>query len=353
MAAVLVGVGLFLELTTARVTVVAVQQAADSSPAAPDDDAADIAPGLAAAPGASASYQAPIALASPARTSQPVAALQVTATPTLLPPEPSPTSAIAASPVPVAAASPSPVVARARTTPGPRGAPRASADLPIVMYHHIGPLPPNPDVFRRDLTVSPELFEKTLDYIAENDIQTVTMADLFEHFAGGTPLPKKAIILTFDDGYDDNYIYAFQALKARGMVGTFFISTDFTEHPEYMTWDQVAEMSAAGMEIAAHSTNHADFTTLSAKELRRQLVEPKTELEKCTGIPVRFMAYPAGKYNATVMAATRAAGYEAAVTVKHGTHHTPAGAFELPRVRAHGADTLAQITSRFTPAAWR
>jgi peptidoglycan/xylan/chitin deacetylase (PgdA/CDA1 family) len=107
------------------------------------------------------------------------------------------------------------------------------------------------------------------------------------------------------------------------------------------------------MEIGAHSTNHADFTTIGPNELRRQLVEPKRLLEESLGQPVRFLAYPAGKYNATVMAATRAAGYQAAVTVLHGTRHTPAQAFELRRVRAHGADTVGQIAARFTPAAWR
>lgn len=221
------------------------------------------------------------------------------------------------------------------------------------MYHHIGPLPPNPDVFRRDLTVSPAVFEQTLDYIAANEIETVTMADLFEHFEGGAALPKKAINLTFDDGYDDAYEHAFRLLKARGMVGTFYVTTDFLERPGYLTWDQLTEMAEAGMEIAAHSVNHADFTTVSANELRRQLLEPKQLLEHHLGHPIPFLAYPAGKHNAAVMAASRAAGYKAAVTVIHGTRHTPAQAFELRRVRAHGADTVGQITARFTPAAWR
>lgn len=221
------------------------------------------------------------------------------------------------------------------------------------MYHHIGPLPPNPDVFRRDLTVAPATFEKTLDYLADNEIETVTMADLFEHFAGGPALPRKSINLTFDDGYDDVYEFAFQMLKARGMVGTFYVTTDFIERPGYLTWDQISEMAEAGMEIAAHSTNHADFTTISPNELRRQLAEPKQLLEHHLGQPIRFLAYPAGKHNAAVIAASRAAGYQAAVTVIHGTRHTPGQAFELRRVRAHGADTVAQITARITLPSWR
>ena len=221
------------------------------------------------------------------------------------------------------------------------------------MYHHVGLLPPNPDIFRKDLTVSPELFERTLAQLDEREVQTVTMADLMEHLAGGPELPKRSAILTFDDGYDDVYEYAFRALQKHGMVGTFFVTTDFVEQPGYLTWDQIKEMADAGMEIAAHSNNHADFTQIRPAELKRQLVEPKAILEDHLGQPVRFMAYPAGKYNAAVMAATRAAGYEAAVTVLHGTHHTQGLAFELRRVRARGADTAAEIIGRMTPASWR
>ena len=69
------------------------------------------------------------------------------------------------------------------------------------------------------------------------------MADLFEHFAGGPALPKRSVILTFDDGYDDVYEHAFPLLMQRGMVGTFFITTDFVERPGYVTWDQIIEMA--------------------------------------------------------------------------------------------------------------
>ena len=221
------------------------------------------------------------------------------------------------------------------------------------MYHHVGPLPPNPDIYRRDLTVSPDLFERTLVRLAEQEVETVTMGDLFEHFAGGPALPKRGVVLTFDDGYDDAYEHAFRLLKEHGMVGTFFVTTDFVGRPGYLTWDQVVEMADAGMEIAAHSSNHADFTRIGPAELRRQLVEPKAILEQKIGQPVRFMAYPAGKYNPAVMAATRAAGYEAAVTVLHGMRHVPGSAFELRRVRARGADSVPEIVTRMTPPSWR
>jgi peptidoglycan/xylan/chitin deacetylase (PgdA/CDA1 family) len=338
-AAVLAGLGLVLELSDARVVVITqrkttlvASQAAESSGHASVEDGDD-------------------AERDPSADPEGVHADAPTGPEVVVGDEPvpdsSPEAAVEASPSPV------PPVARVKPTPGPRGARRSTADLPIVMYHHVGPLPPNPDIYRRDLTVSPDLFERTLVRLAEQGVETVTMADLFEHFAGGTALPKRAVVLTFDDGYDDNYEHAFRLLRQHDMVGTFFVTTDFVERPGYLTWSQIAEMADAGMEIAAHSSNHADFTKVGPNELRRQLVEPKAILEHHIKQPVRFLAYPAGKYNPAVMAASRAAGYEAAVTVLHGTRHAPGNAFELPRVRARGADSPTEIVTRMTPASWR
>ena len=230
---------------------------------------------------------------------------------------------------------------------------RPSADLPVLMYHHVGNLPPNPDAIRRDLTVSPANFERQLAYMAETKVRTVHLNDLMDHLAGRSELPSRAVVLTFDDGYDDNYQHAFPLLKKHGMVGTFFITTDFIGKPGYMTWAQIEEMALGGMSIQAHSLDHSDLTKVSPAELKRQLAGPKQLLEERLGQPVRFLAYPAGKYNRAVIVATHAAGYEAAVTVQHGTVQSAAGPYELVRVRARGSDSVDQLASRFTPASWR
>lgn len=371
-AATLAGAGLFLELTGARTTVVAQSRpvlvagettsvstqatsevgehpATDEADNPESDPSADPHgdPTEPAAPRLAQTARSPVARSiaadAPDATPSPSAVEEAAS-------EPSP----APSPETVADAAPSPQpLARAMPDFGPSGAPRAAADLPIVMYHHVGLLPPNPDPIRRDLTVSPETFERTLDQLTEKGVGTVTMAELFAHLAGGPELPKRAAVLTFDDAYDDAYDFAFPLLRQRGMVGTFFITTDFVERPGYLTWAQIEEMADAGMEIAAHSLNHPDFRRLGPADLKRQLVAPKSILEDHIGRPVRFVAYPAGMYTPAVMAASRAAGYEAAVTVIHGTHHVPGMAFELRRVRAHGADSVGEIVARMTPSTWR
>jgi peptidoglycan/xylan/chitin deacetylase (PgdA/CDA1 family) len=266
------------------------------------------------------------------------------------PPEPAPAPSPDASPLPPPM--PSPVVI-VRSEFGPSGARRPSAELPIVMFHYIGPLPPNPDVFRKDLTTSSSLFEGVLQYLVGQQATSVSLDDLLAHYAGGPELPKRAVILTFDDGYEDAYTEAFPLLRKYGMVGTFYVITDFVGRPGYLTWDEIAEMDAAGMTIGAHSLTHPDFTVIGPAELRRQLVEPKRALEEHLGHPVTHLAYPSGKYNAATVAASRAAGYATAVTVIHGLIHPATTPFELTRVRAHGADTAAALGARLTPASWR
>ncbi len=231
--------------------------------------------------------------------------------------------------------------------------PRASAELPIIMYHHVGNLPPNADAIRRDLTVSPDLFERELQYLEAHGIATVSLDDLLAHLAGRSTLPGRAVVLTFDDGYDDNYEFAFPILKKYGMVGTFFVATGFVERPGYMTWQQLKEMSEQGMSIQAHSIDHADLTVVNAAMLTRQLAEPKRALEEALGRPVRFVAYPSGKYNRAVIQATAAAGYAAAVTVKHGTRQLAESPFEFFRVRARGSDTVEALAARMTPPSWQ
>lgn len=221
------------------------------------------------------------------------------------------------------------------------------------MYHYTGPLPTNPDALRRDLTVSPQLLEDELAQMRDAGVQTVDLDAVVAYLRGTLTLPDRAAVLTFDDGYVDNYEQAFPLLRRYGMVGTFYIVLDFVGRPGYMSWDQLREMAAGGMSIQAHSASHADLSLASGAALERQLVEPKRRIEEEVGRPVLHLAYPSGRYNQRAMAAAAAAGYSTAVTTNHGTVLSASRLLDLPRVRARGADTAAQLVARMTPIGWR
>lgn len=246
----------------------------------------------------------------------------------------------------------------ARAAPSSRGAPApapapaaalpASARVPILMYHHIADAPPEADAVRRDLSVSPANFGKQMDWLVANKYETISLADLADHLTTGRALPARPVILTFDDGYDDNYTYAYRILKQHGQTGTFFIITDAAGNREYMTWDQIAEMSRNGMAIEPHGRTHADLAVSSPADTVWQVQGSRAALQDKTGQPVRFYCYPSGKYTAQTIATLRAQGFLGAVTITYGATHTAAGLFELTRVRMRGGDTLGDFTSKVT-----
>jgi peptidoglycan/xylan/chitin deacetylase (PgdA/CDA1 family) len=218
--------------------------------------------------------------------------------------------------------------------------------VPILMYHHVAETGPGDDAIRRDLSVSPANFAAQMAYLARNGFVAVSLAELNDHLEHGRPLPAQAVVLTFDDGYQDNYTAAFPALLQNGFTGTFFLITDFVGNGEYMTWAQARVMLAAGMSVESHTLDHPDLATLSAERLARQLAQSKATLEKELGSGVSFLCYPSGKYTSAVMRAAQQAGYRAAVTTVYGDSHQAGHPFELTRVRIRGSDDLEAFAAK-------
>ncbi|OGO41495.1 MAG: hypothetical protein A2Z04_08090 [Chloroflexi bacterium RBG_16_57_9] len=210
--------------------------------------------------------------------------------------------------------------------------------VPILMYHYLGDLPPNPDAIRRDLTVSPVRFEAQLASLRNQGYHTLSLRQLYDHLTTGSPLPPKPIILTFDDGYLDNYENAYPLLLRYGFTATFFIISDFADasQPGYMTWDQLREMHARGMEIEAHSRSHPDLRNRKLAFLKAQIGGSRDAIESQIGTRPRFLAYPAGKYDQAVIDTLRAEGFSGAVTTRQGIRHSAEHLFELMRIRVRG-----------------
>ncbi|MBC7251332.1 MAG: polysaccharide deacetylase family protein [Anaerolineae bacterium] len=260
-----------------------------------------------------------------------------TATPTLTPtatqtPTATPTSTPTPTPTPF---------------PTPDGVVR-QVNVPILMYHHIAVPPPDADIYRRDLSVTPENFAAQLQYLAEQGYQTITLYDLVYHLSLGWPLPPKPIIITFDDGYRDNYTNAFPLLRKYGFVGTFFILTEPIDQKqgEYLTWDQVRRMKAAGMDIEVHGRTHRDLRGRDTGFLIWEIVGPQEIIEARTGHQPRFFCYPSGQYDELVVAMLKSAYFWGAVTIEQGTLHTSENLFELQRIRIKGKDTLEDFVAK-------
>jgi len=220
-----------------------------------------------------------------------------------------------------------------------------TAHIPILMYHYLSTPPANADIYRRDLSVPPELFAAHLDRLQTEGYTTISLYDLVAHLQQGTPLPSKPVILTFDDGYRDNYENAFPLLRERQMTATFFVVMEFInqERPEYLTWAMVHEMYAGGMSIEVHGVDHTTLRKRSRADLEFQALRSYETLQNLLGVRPRFLSYPAGEYDADTIAVFQAAGYWAAVTTVQGATHTSNQLFELRRIRIRNTTTADEL----------
>ena len=277
--------------------------------------------------------QPPTPIATPTATFTPSATPSPTLTPT-----PSPTPTFTPSPTPTHTPTPYPT---------PDGQVRR-VRVPILMYHYISVPPPDADVYRRDLSVTPGDFEQQLRYLVDNGYTTISLKDLVYHLTLGYPLPERPVILTFDDGYQDNFLHAYRLLRRFDSMGTFFVVTGFIDEnrSDYLTWGQVRVMHQGGMEFGSHSYSHPDLRGQSVDYMVWQIVGSQEALAERIGEAVRFFSYPVGSYDRQVIDVLRSAGFWAAVTTQQGTGHTSDGLFELMRIRIRGDDTLDQFAAK-------
>ena len=197
----------------------------------------------------------------------------------------------------------------------PQLPPPATVELPILLYHHVVPAHAQGPLF-----VTPEGFEKQLQYLQDNGYQSVSFDDVADCLEFGVPLPERPVILSFDDGWENQFQYAFPLLQKYGFTGTFYVVTNYLDHQNFMTLDQLKTMMAAGMIIGSHTRNHPALPSLgTGQRLKDEVVNSKIWLEDQLGVPIDTFAYPYGSYTAAVVAAVKAAGYRTARSVDGGT----------------------------------
>ncbi|PKO23602.1 MAG: hypothetical protein CVU38_03180 [Chloroflexi bacterium HGW-Chloroflexi-1] len=218
---------------------------------------------------------------------------------------------------------------------------------PILMYHYVSEPPQDADDIRQDLSVPPERFDDHLRYLSDAGYHVITLDDLLYALTQGRALPDKPIILTFDDGYEDNYLNAFPLLQKYGMVGEFFIMTDVVNAKTagYMTWAQIEEMARVGQRFGSHSRDHPDLWGKSVDYLVWQALGGMEAIQEHLGYHPRWISYPSGSYDAQVIAVYKSANYWGGLTTHQGATHTPGDIFELTRVRVRGSHTAQDLAT--------
>lgn len=177
---------------------------------------------------------------------------------------------------------------------------------PALMYHHVGP--PRPGT-SREWTVSPEQFERQIRWLARRGYVGIRPSDWLRWLREGTGLPKKPILLTFDDAYADDALYALPILRRHRFAAAVFVVTGqvggtntWDEERgggtlQLMTAEQIRYWAGQGIEFGAHSRTHADLTKLSEAECLEEIEGSKNDLTALLGLSVVSFAYPYGNYN--------------------------------------------------------
>lgn len=196
----------------------------------------------------------------------------------------------------------------------------------VLYYHSVDANAGN------EVTITPESLKKQLQYINDNNYTTITMKELYDYLNNNAPIPEKSIIITFDDGYMNNYTEAFPILKELNMKATIFCVGNSLDGSYYLSHEALKEMSDYGIDIESHTVNHVHLDTLSYDEQLSEMKNSKEILENITGREVISIAYPFGDYNADTIKATKQAGYSLGFTTNLGLAYRSSDEFELDRI---------------------
>jgi peptidoglycan/xylan/chitin deacetylase (PgdA/CDA1 family) len=230
--------------------------------------------------------------------------------------------------------------------------------IPILMYHSISNVA---DPRFRACIVPPALFDEHLSYLERYQYTSITVSQFVQAMAqGGAGPPPRPVIITFDDGFTDFYTSALPALQRHGFNATLYVATGFTggtsrwlraegetERP-MLTWEQLAEISASGIECGAHTHTHPQLDMLSSAQAYDEIVRSKDLLEERLGRAVNSFAYPFGYYSAGVRRIVQAVGFTSACAVRRtlsSLHDDPYALARLAIQPDSGVDALAAALS--------
>lgn len=184
--------------------------------------------------------------------------------------------------------------------------------VPVLCYHHIRNILTTDSKNMKTYSVSPARFAQQMKTLSENGFHTILPNQLYDYLIHDGVLPPKPILITFDDGREEQYRLGTTEMNKYGFKGVFFIMTISIGRPGYMTKSQIKDLSDDGHSIGAHTWDHHPVTKYEDKDWNIQLIKPKQLLENITGKNVSYFAYPFGVWNTSSIAKIKKCGYKLA-----------------------------------------
>lgn len=227
--------------------------------------------------------------------------------------------------------------------------------IPILMYHEVSPRA-HPG-FRR-YTVTAREFTRQMRWLAALGYRAINLDTLVRARTGQASLPKRPVVLTFDDGFQGCADHAVPVLRAHGFTAVFYlvaglmgetsrwmISEGSGELP-LMSWDRARALAAEGFQCGAHSVTHPRLAGLPLARCRAELVDGRRRLEDELRCPVAHLAYPFGSYDRAVQDVAAEAGYVTACSTRPGLSGADDDLLALHRIPVYGHGSLPDFISR-------
>ncbi|WP_051273423.1 polysaccharide deacetylase family protein [Desulfotruncus alcoholivorax] len=228
-----------------------------------------------------------------------------------------------------------------------------SNGVPVLMYHMVSDWS-----HRRALAVPVKEFDRQMWYLHQRGYQVMSLETILKKLNSGEPLPRKTVAITFDDGYQDNYINALPVLKKYHFPATVFMPCSLVGEKnlwdikrgkaevKMLTREQIAEMMFHKISFQAHTSNHVVLTDVSPARARKEIFDSKAGLAGITGKNVEIFCYPSGRYNNQIKGYVKAAGFNYAFTTRQGRIKPGDDPYTLKRIRVSGMNLLPDFIMR-------
>lgn len=210
--------------------------------------------------------------------------------------------------------------------------------IPILMYHSINYEKGN------ILRVSKENFRNQMKYLKNNNYTTLTLDELYSYMKTGKNLPIKPIVITFDDGYKDNYTNAYPILKEFKLKATIFVITNTIDHEKnYLTSSEIKSMDLNNIRIESHTASHEHLDKISYLDNVKTMKTSKAKLEKILSRKIDYISYPYGGYTYNTIKAAKQSGYKLAFSTQLGWIDKNDDIYSLGRIFVNSNYNLQQF----------
>jgi len=215
--------------------------------------------------------------------------------------------------------------------------------VPIITYHDFN--------YKEGIAVAPENFERQMCYLKDKHYNVISLDTLIKGRKKGEKFARNTVVIVMDDGYKDNFTYAYPVLKKYGFPATIFlIANNIGADENFLNWDEVREMSGDNISFGGHTKSHVYLPSINDKDvLWDEISGCKEIIERHTGIHVVYFSYPKGGFNEEIKTLVKQAGYEAACTTNRGHDILDKNdVYELNRISIRNRDNSVSLWAKLS-----